>query len=106
MQRWGKYVAAGATVVSSLLAVLLTFQSLGQIRAIWALVGAAAVGLSFSVAGLWFARKTTIAAYTRGAEADWLSEVDEPRDSATSAAYQEFLSTQVVPAFVDGGLDR
>jgi hypothetical protein len=107
LQEVWKYAAAIATGISAVAAVLLTFDALGGSRAVWALAGTAAVAGLSSVLALWLSGRKIIAAYSERAtaarSADQWSR--SPRVEA-SARYEDYLNTQVVPAFLDAGLDR
>jgi hypothetical protein len=104
---WGKYFAAAPTGTSVLASLLLTFDALGTDRAVWAIVAVVVLTLALTLVALWFARSRTIEAYREGAAASRSKEGGSTSSRAiASAADREFLTTQVVPAFLDGGLDR
>jgi hypothetical protein len=89
--------------------VYLIFSTLGKKRALLALLGVVGITLVASLVALWISRKKAIRSYTEGVKVGW--GVVDRRDStsaptATRAVDHDFLTREVVPAFLDSGLNQ
>lgn len=103
---WRKYLAAAASALSAVAAIVLTVSALGGAQAAWALVAGVAASAVGSLVVLLISGRETISTYRQGATDAQSGLQPSSPPAAQLASDPDFLYRQVVPAFLDTGLDR
>jgi hypothetical protein len=93
-----------ATALSMLAALVVLFDVVGGSQVVWAAVSASALGLIPSLIGIWLLRSLTLERVKEKARVN--IEEGNVHPILVSVRDRAMFSTQVIPAFLDAGVQR